>query len=281
MPRKPTDKYWVSQVYAMVANNPSATANSIAQRLETVALENKRQDWPSPRTVSRLMENFRQLPPEERASYSKVRWPETMQAGLLPWEASQSTLELVKHHHRWGVRPLVIHARWFHYVSLAAPDAPFWMRFWSMAELAALELRPPDAGSGERDMRTLEWFLACTPWRSGCMAPYLRVVRESCLPGGLDAEKPVQPSPLLALLPGIASFAGVDMADIYDRFLSSDDEESKAARQQLDELEATLPDEQREDLQVLRRAMGFLLNMFAAVWESKIARGRPGTGGQR
>src|SRR6266487_7027562 len=91
--RPPTDAYWVERIRILAANNPRISYTAIARELEAEGGSGA----PSPRTVERFAKKFRSLPPQQQADYRYFSWPETMEQGLLPWEASRAALELAEH----------------------------------------------------------------------------------------------------------------------------------------------------------------------------------------
>lgn len=133
---------------------------------------------------------------EEQGQYQFFRWPESMEMGLLPWEASSAALELMEVHRSvdpekrlqeksgrplesrytgWR-RPSVRLARWFWHLTQAAPDLPVvseesefppYMRLSGQYEIAVVLAKweaGADAPQWLRD--AIEWYLVSAPWRS-------------------------------------------------------------------------------------------------------------------
>lgn len=103
--------------------------------------------------------------------YRYVYWPESFQAGDLPWEAAAVVLELMEDHRQrhqrapdiWTERPTVRLARWFWRVTQAAPDAP---KGWR-SEFAGALARAEALGTLGRTARNVEkLLLEWHPWRS-------------------------------------------------------------------------------------------------------------------
>src|SRR5437867_368314 len=119
MPRPPIARYWIERVRAIVENDPRLGSPRITKRLEQEGAAIGRDDYPSERAVSRIKEKHRAAPLEERREYRLCRWPESMERGDLPWEASAAALELVC----WlaPLEPLPIRlVKWYWRVTLAA-----------------------------------------------------------------------------------------------------------------------------------------------------------------
>lgn len=111
------------KAFQMWAEDQRATAVRTTGAMVEPAVD---QEWgkpPSVRTLSRWKKAFLALPPAERYEYGVARWPDAMEAGALPWEASASLMELLAHTLPNGAPPSVKWARWHYRVSLAVPDA--------------------------------------------------------------------------------------------------------------------------------------------------------------
>ena len=161
-PRK--DRFWQELVYGLMETSPRPSPASIAEELEVIAEREKRTDAPpSERTIARWQQHER--PEGERLLYRQFRWPEAMIQGALPWEASETSLDLLAYLRREkGVgRPLIGVVKWFWRVSVARPDAPLALRHEAACQLAAWEI----AGISESTAaRAVEWRLVYRPWRS-------------------------------------------------------------------------------------------------------------------
>jgi hypothetical protein len=119
---------------------------------------------PSARTVSRIMKEFDPSPEEEKAQYRHFYWPESMERGDLPWEASAAGLEILASlgHARWAsvgrglpesARPSIRLVKWLWRITLVAPGSGFTERYRCAVLFSDWE------GEGDRplsDVRALE-----------------------------------------------------------------------------------------------------------------------------
>jgi len=155
--RPPTDRYWKNRTRSLLAEDPARSAASIARQLEREARDLGRDDWPSPRTVQRI-KNDKDW---DRLALERVSWPDAMERGLLPWEASRVLLDLIAL--RGSTRPTVLEARWAWWFHQAAPEL-------SGRALSELARRVWEAeclnGTVATELRRREWWLAYRPWRS-------------------------------------------------------------------------------------------------------------------
>ena len=144
MPRRPIDPFWRERIMAISANEPKLGPGPISRLLRQDAARAHRSDAPSERTVSRVLKEFRSLRDEDRGAYRYFRWPQSMERGDLPWEASGVGLELLRSLHRVNLRgatgehgrPLISTVKWLWYVTLARPDADLNMRLLWARDLA-------------------------------------------------------------------------------------------------------------------------------------------------
>lgn len=97
---------------------------------------------------------------KEKPGY--LYWPESMECGDLPWEASEVALELLAALRGAG-RPSIGLAKWFWRVKVAAPGCSFDDRYRCAAWLSAWERI---GGRPIEGVRGIEWYLAFAPWRS-------------------------------------------------------------------------------------------------------------------
>ena len=133
---------------------------------------------------------------EERTQYRHFYWPESMERGDLPWEASGAALELLGHL-QWKVplgRPTVRLFKWFWRVTLAANGTRIQTRYQAAVLLSRWERlgdRPPD------DVRGIEWYFAFAPWRSREHEHKYRAAREQTDTGKYSelSLEPVPPFP--------------------------------------------------------------------------------------
>ncbi len=166
------------QVRELVVNNPGWGPDRIRQLMEAAAEKAgiPLEDLPSSATIGRVRKNTTQA---DKALYEYVRWPETFEVGVLPWESAAALFEWRRNN--GGQRPTVRRFRRFFQVTLARPD-------WSLDEQeeAALglaladELGQPDlrrsvedALAGLRDMGDVSVSLPATLWDS-----FIQQVRE-------------------------------------------------------------------------------------------------------
>ena len=115
---------WKGGIYEIKANYPRYGPDRILAKLKE--REPDRTDYPSSRTVGRALKDFQDMQPEEQDQYRYFYWPETMEAGTLPWEASRSALELLGHMEDIGPRggrPTIRYVKWFWRLTQVAPDA--------------------------------------------------------------------------------------------------------------------------------------------------------------
>lgn len=100
MSRPRTDKFWLVRVgelaEAAAEQGRRLGAGRIERDLTQIAAREGRDDAPSIRQVGRLLRAHRAKSDEERALYRRFRWPESMEAGLLPWEANRVGLDLLR-----------------------------------------------------------------------------------------------------------------------------------------------------------------------------------------
>ena len=107
----------------LIARNPDWVPDRIYEELAQAAerAQVPLSQLPASRTIARIKGRF---PLGERSAYGFVRWPETFEAGLLPWESAPTLLKeaafaLGGMRHEITVR----YARWFWDIRRAAPTA--------------------------------------------------------------------------------------------------------------------------------------------------------------
>ncbi len=175
MSRPKSDPWYRSIAFDLWGTNERLSTAAVMRGLEKEAEKVGRTDSPSESTVRRWREEFRQLSAAQRLDYGLARWPDAMESGALPWEASASLMELLTHALAKGAPPSVRLARWHFHVSLAAPDAPWHERLRVSGYLTALEM----IGSiSDKDRRAAEGYLAFKPWTEQGAALYGRLVKE-------------------------------------------------------------------------------------------------------
>lgn len=133
MPRPSIDTFWREQVRSITANNPKLGTAPVLAKLQAIGRETGRSDWPSERTVGRIQREFRLLGDQDQREYLDFYWPEAMERGDLPWEASNVALKALDHLDAGGLpigpwkgakRPSVAAVRWMWRLTLARPDLP-------------------------------------------------------------------------------------------------------------------------------------------------------------
>jgi len=169
MPRPRRENEWDEAIKSLLVEKPPPGPQAIEARLkEAVRSMGSKADKlkpPARRTIGRRLAELRQLPPEELERYRRFRWPENMGVAL-PWEAGPAAFELVRWNSEHGLRPpLIALVRWFWRVTQLAPDAPFQKRYDAASQLNTLEVAAA-VPENEAIRRSIELFLAFTPWRS-------------------------------------------------------------------------------------------------------------------
>jgi hypothetical protein len=145
MVRERLDGFWIRCLYTVFANEPGMSDKAVADRMKELADTLDRSDYPATRTVNKYHDQYHRLTEPVKAGYKDFGWPESMEAGLLPWEASAAALELLAirrdidrfAHYRQAARegpltaldlplgrPSLRLTRWFWRVTQAAPDLP-------------------------------------------------------------------------------------------------------------------------------------------------------------
>jgi|SRR4030095_2000812 hypothetical protein len=120
MARPRIDPFWIDHIRVLTAENPEWSATKIRRELErTERKERTGKRVPSDRACRRCIAEF---PEELRAPYKRFRWPESMEAGALPWESARACLDLLQRYRECGLgTPLIQECRWFWYVTQSAP----------------------------------------------------------------------------------------------------------------------------------------------------------------
>lgn len=192
MPRRKTSPFYASQVATLAEEgcNPAQIFRVIEERAEKA----ERKDWPSERTVRRLYEEHQKLPNERvRREQALFLWPESMEAGLLPWEASSAALDFVRYCAENRLeRPTVRHCKWFWYLRLAAPTMPIERAVTTSCYLWAREYLRQTKMNEDVDVPGIMWTLAYQPWRGEQDKSALDAVAEQLRfdPSGLGLSSP-------------------------------------------------------------------------------------------
>src|SRR5262249_13129909 len=155
------------RIYNLKAENPSRGEPWISSELQRMKgndpAARARTGPPAPRTVSNRLKEYAALKDDQRLQYLYARWPEVMELGLLPWEASGAILELMAQQHLQpeGFRPTISEAVWFWRLTLAAPKAITPWRYVIASDFALLDsLRRDKPGSYDGFMRVMEEILS-------------------------------------------------------------------------------------------------------------------------
>ena len=191
MPQQPLAPYWRERIKSELAlteqqEQPVSNkriraalqkhADEVLKKHESPERLALAEKVPSERTIARIrLHEWDPATEVERAPYREFYWPESMERGDLPWEASSAALELLRNIDTAvpSSRPSIRFVRWFWHVSQAIPDASFEVRMDAAARLTQGEV------PGESDaLRGIEWGLAYEPWRSaGAKEKYLGATR--------------------------------------------------------------------------------------------------------
>ena len=175
MPRPKTDQKWIEAIRNLAANEPALSSRAILTRLEGMAAQLGRNDWPSERTIRRILKEFQGLPEEQRTEYRHLAWPRFAEQGAMPWEAGRAVLELLGYCRVQfpDYKPTVHLGKWYWRTTLAAPDINTERRFGIALDLATIDAgQPADTWTGglvetpsEHRLR-IEEYLAYAPWQS-------------------------------------------------------------------------------------------------------------------
>ncbi len=167
MPNIRIPDYWRQQVKYILAENQRISISDILHLLDAKAELLQKSDEatertlsnnvPSPRTISRVRDEWRAMEQSERVQYQQFFWPESMQSGALPWEASSAGLELLMWLDSNGVRerPPIRLVMWYWRVIQASRDMSRAQSFSIAAELTRQE------GNGQAPGNPgAEWLMA-------------------------------------------------------------------------------------------------------------------------
>ncbi len=182
-----TDIRWVELVKNTKADNPGWGVGRIAQKVRAEGERRGLSDPPHERTIGRILRReWDPLSEEQQAQYRAFYWPESMECGDIPWEASVHCMELLGylfHSSRRAeeyVRPTIRQAKWFWRVSMAVPDQELSERE-AVARLFAIW--EAVGGRTKEVTRSLEGFLTFAPWRSPeNMQEYAKAIDEKVIP---------------------------------------------------------------------------------------------------
>ncbi len=191
-----TDKAWAGLIKSVKANNPGWGAKRIAREVQAEGERRGLSNPPHERTVGRILRReWDPLATEQQAQYRSFYWPESLERGDLPWEASFHCLELLStqyhllkkvgspdHPSRWQsyARPSIRLCRCFWRISMAAPDLELGWRHDLAKKLALWEA----AGDRPEDFcRGIEGYFIFAPWRSPkSKQKYDKAIAEKSIP---------------------------------------------------------------------------------------------------
>ena len=173
MPRPKTDDFWRESAMTKFAQKEGVSVAQVHRELKADAEEMEKSDdlesramastVPSERTIGRIKaEEWGRLEEADRAQYREFYWPESMEGGDLPWEASESALELLFFLDQLGFRPRppLRFVTWFWRVSTAAPNMLMKLRVLAAMWLAVKEVGYKPGPSRLDTNRGLEMYLA-------------------------------------------------------------------------------------------------------------------------
>ena len=172
-----TDPAWEEKILSLKGENDRIGYVRLQAQLEQDFANGKWPqgigDPPSTATVRRiLVRRWDGMTDEDRTMYRRFHWPQSMERGALPWDASAAALELLGLRHLWAHgRPSIRLVRWYWRVAQAAPGLPPFTgtepdmpgHFQIAAHLAAWE-SVKDVPQHHRD--AVEMYLAYRSWRS-------------------------------------------------------------------------------------------------------------------
>src|SRR6266516_1132415 len=103
MARPRTHHFWIDKIRSFVVNRPGSRATTIYRMLTQQMANgglNVRAEVPATvpdeRTIRRTIREFAPLAEAARVAYRWFHWPDSMNEGYLPWEASRACLDLMR-----------------------------------------------------------------------------------------------------------------------------------------------------------------------------------------
>lgn len=95
MPNTRIRDQWEPDIKGIVADHPKWGPHRICEELLSRARDagEENPDLPSERTIGRIK---KKLTPTELMEYKTFHWPQSMESGSLPWEASAAAFELLR-----------------------------------------------------------------------------------------------------------------------------------------------------------------------------------------
>jgi hypothetical protein len=174
MPNPSTDPIWRERVYSIAAGPPEMrSARQVYGALEKKARELGWTGYPSQRVVDGFWSDWKKLAEREQLAYRQFSWPASMVLEAVPWEATETVMELLREYadpNGLGLsgRPSNLKVLWYWRISLAAPDLDASIR----NKLAtALQLQET-VSEMRQDSPAFPWyprldlFLAMKPWQA-------------------------------------------------------------------------------------------------------------------
>jgi|SRR5919106_5946980 hypothetical protein len=127
--RPKLDGYWIGWLNRQFSDHPEVNPGRVSELAQTVARELGRNDAPARATTYKYFDFYQRIPERLRSRYQEFVWPEVMEAGILPWEASRVVLDLLAWAAGHQLPPLTVGiVEWFWRISLALPEAPLHLR---------------------------------------------------------------------------------------------------------------------------------------------------------
>jgi hypothetical protein len=165
LPQPPVAQHWRILIHKAVLADKLTRPTEIHVRLQEAAAEAARRGEdpgrvPSLRSIERIRKEALDAEPAVQARYTAFAWPEALEDGHLPWEASSAVLELLGWLTEQGhARPAIDEGLWYWRATLAAPGTPVELR-WGVGRAMATFSR------WGVPARYIELYLATRPWQS-------------------------------------------------------------------------------------------------------------------
>jgi hypothetical protein len=169
--RRRTNDFWRYEVMELTVSNddrgvrfgPDSVLSSL-QVTHAGLTEDARSRFgqpPSKASIGRIQHEARGLPKGDQEKYLGFFWPESMEKGFLPWEASGPLLHLLQQDLCLGLRPQIPVCRWYWKLYQIAPDAPHNHLEDLARMLDAWEMQGPIP---DEKLRGVEGWLAFRGW---------------------------------------------------------------------------------------------------------------------
>ncbi|MEA2640784.1 MAG: hypothetical protein QOF51_2178 [Chloroflexota bacterium] len=206
MPRPRTPQKYIDQVGALVEDGHRPA--EIALRIEKWAQAQGWADWPSLRTVHRLVDEHGRIEEGERHKRGLFHWPRSMEEGHLPWRASRAALDLLRYCTAQEYpRPTIRLTLWWWRLHEAAPDIPADDAFIYARELDTIEFARVIKSEVQCKPEAIEAALAYQPWRGAAERAALAEVR------GQDGSEYFEPA---------LTFSGSADTRVLEHYLASE-----------------------------------------------------------